>query len=225
MRAFFLFAVLLAGTVSAERIYGDIYEWENLSKVSGVVVRVYANGSLLRQEVVSSPYALTLPAGSYRIEMSWRRAGEELSAEENITLQPGTELRLDFLLLPAIEEIVGVAKEPTLLEEGFAPPSMPAQLQPDIIPCVAGALVVLALILALIYLFRARGRPSAKELEFNDKLRLLALIQERGAVRQSELVAMTGWSRAKVSMLLGELERERSITRQKTGREKIVRAV
>lgn len=219
-------AVLLAGVASGERIHGDIYEWENLSKVSGAVARVYANGSLLHQEVVSSPYSLTLPPGAYRVEVSWRtKGGEELSAEENVTLPAGADVRLDLLLLPRLEEIVGGAEEPRLLEEGFAPPSAPAQTQPDIIPFVAGALIALALILALIYFFRARGRPSRKEIEFNDKLRVLAFIQEKGAVRQSELAAKTGWSRAKVSMLLAELEREKRIAREKIGREKIVRAV
>jgi len=226
MRALFLLAlVALSATPLGERIYGDIYEWENLTKVQGAVVRIYANSSMLLQEVVSSPYSIALSPGAYRIEVSWRsRGGEELSAEENFTLPEGAEVRMDLLLLPGVEEIIGEVGEPRLLEEGFAPPSVPAP-PPDITPFIIGALAVLVAILVLIYLFRRRGKPSRMEVEFNDKLKLLALAQEAGAVKQSELVARTGWSRAKVSMLLGELERERRITREKIGREKIVRVV
>lgn len=77
---------------------------------------------------------------------------------------------------------------------------------------VAGFLLVL---LALgYYFFRRRGKPEEIE---DDKKKVLDLIRKKEGIIQKEIVDITGFSKAKVSMIISSLEKDGLIRKERLG--------
>jgi len=68
----------------------------------------------------------------------------------------------------------------------------------------------------------ARARPPKPE--YDDVEKVMGMIMKQRQISQGDIIRVTNFSSAKVSLILKELERKKKIVREKIGRMKIIRA-
>lgn len=232
----------LACLAPAATVEGTVYDFPTLEPVEGVV----EVNSTPRQTVVArnGTYSLELPLGYYLLTAKvFRREGDRLvlsaQTEENLMLSQEGRFRVDLILSPLLEE-VPLFQLPDFPDENVTeggeqlePPSEPPW------PLLIGG--GLAALLALAYLLaRARGpkapqpplqppsleapRPMAAREPTADERRVIeALAQNDGRLGQKELRKLLGWSEAKASLVVSELEDLGRVRRIRKGRGNIVR--
>lgn len=65
--------------------------------------------------------------------------------------------------------------------------------------------------------------PATTDRSVSNEEHVLALLQAHdGRMRQTAIVEATGWSKAKVSLLLAELDEEGQVTKIRVGRENLI---
>ncbi len=204
-----LLIALLASLCSAAFVHGSIYS-DNLQKINSTVIRV--DGPFSYQLVTDKAnYSIYLPEGNYRISASvYDQSGNTaLYSEEDVKVG-GEDQTMDLVLRPAWPMGYTVA-----------------------------LLVIFIIIIACAFLWTGRQRQSgtprprqeapasrkAVEPDEDAKAVLRALDGFEGRSTQKELKEALGFSDAKLSLILSELESLGSIKKFKRGRGNIIKKV
>jgi uncharacterized membrane protein len=219
MRVGILAAIILlafSATVSAAEIYGKVYRWDTLDVLNNAVVEI-KDGSIQRMISENGEYSFNVTPGNYTIVAY---AGE-LYAVENVTVDGS--MRFDLILFPSLEEIEELPDFATIeQDEGF--------------PYYIIAILASGLVLAVLFLIkRSEKRPSpepvfesqevliAEESLPEDLAEVVELIRrEGGRITQKELRKKLGYSEAKMSLIIADLERRGIVEKVKKGRGNII---
>ncbi len=223
MRLLILTLLLLVFPVSGAIIHGTVYSWENLRPLHKAIVTI---NTTPEQRVVTEngTYSFVVPPGRYVIKAYYYSNGElELYDEENITVKGNGTYVLDLILFPTLnvsEEIPNVQ-----LNLGSKSSTFPISLL-----IFAPAIFLIAVFL----IFRLRGRRSdtpskgieeiSREEELPEDLKEIVEIlrKEGGRMTQKELRKRLGYSEAKVSLMIADLERRGIVEKVKKGRGNVI---
>ncbi|RLI86207.1 MAG: hypothetical protein DRO98_05730 [Archaeoglobales archaeon] len=223
--------VLLLVPAEAANLHGVIYNWENLEPLPKAVIIINTTPEQ-RFVTEDGTYSFNLSPGSYTIKAFYYREGKlELYAEENITITSNGDYVHDIILFPPLE--FGV-EEPNVEfpsvegENGF-----PTALAVGFI----AAFSIIALVIIKIRSKRAAtaGREEIEEMQTGESVKIVEkelpedlrevveiLKKEGGRMTQKELRKRLGYSEAKVSLLIADLERRGIIEKVKKGRGNII---
>ena len=214
-----LLLVLSITAVSAAEIYGKVYRWDTLDVLNNAVVEI-KDGSIQRMVSENGEYSFNVTPGNYTIVAY---AGEYY-ASENVTVEGS--MRFDLILFPKLEEIEELPDFPTVEEqnEGF--------------PYYAVAIFVSGLVLAVLFFIKKRSEEQplhepasdshevayAEEYDLPEDLaEVVELIRkEGGRITQKELRKKLGYSEAKMSLIIADLERRGIVEKVKKGRGNII---
>ncbi len=205
-------------------LYGTVYDI-SLDKVPFSIVSVYdMNGTIVTRTLADSNanYSILLPNGTYRIIVY--KPGLDMISNETITVFSGTQ-RYDIILVPILSyenisgmDLPGIGELPNNPESLMITKTR-EQNQFKYANLVVGFFAAL-LLFGLYKVFKIMKKGRVKE---EDQMKILDLITGNGGkMYQKELVKKTGWSEAKVSLVLKELKKKGKIKKRKIGREKIV---
>ena len=193
----FLAFMLLISPVFPAFVYGDIYG-DSLEKINKTVVRV--DGSFSYQLVTEkSNYSIFLPGGKYTISASRfdDNGNLQLYAQEQVNV--GSEdQRIDLVLKKPNNDVI-----------------------------LYGGIIVLLVLLFFLYKnsrpIKEVKKPSKYKLDEDAKQVLSSLDSFEGRATQKEIRKMLGFSDAKLSLILTELENLGYIKKFKRGRANIVK--
>lgn len=217
MKKALLFTLLLLAisTASAVEIYGKVYRWDTLDVLNDAVVEI-KDGSVQRMVAENGEYSFNVTPGNYTIVA---RAGE-YHAVENVTVEG--DMRFDLILFPELEDIEEI-------------PDFPAVEQREEFPYYIVAIFVSGLILAALALIKIRSEkqpePVLESQEISpvdydlpeDLAEVVELIRrEGGRITQKELRKKLGYSEAKMSLIIADLERRGIVEKVKKGRGNII---
>lgn len=198
--------ILVLSTACADTIYGKVYRWDTLEPVKAVVS--IKNGLEQRTVAEDGSYAFEVEPGNYTIVA---RSGN-LVAVENVTVKG--KVLFDLILFPEIE-IIEPPEMPEVAETGGEDYS----------------LIAIAISLAGIIFIYALKRKYLKKSEIAETIEVLpedlrAVLElikaEGGRITQKELRKRLGYSEAKISLILADLERRGLIEKVKKGRGNII---
>ncbi len=202
--SFMMVFLLLVSLITATFIYGDIYRFDTLEKVNGSVIKI--DGAFSYQLVSKkSNYSLDLPIGEYRIFAVYTDiTGNDFYVNESVKLGDVTQ-QIDLVLKPD-------AKDDNALY------------------LIATTIAVLV---AVIIFLKFKRRPASEskiipelkpyELDEDGKKVIQAIGSFEGRTTQKELKDNLGFSDAKLSLILSELEQFGKIQKFKRGRGNIIR--
>ena len=193
-----LVLILLIPICDAAVIYGKLYRWDTLDTISGAVVTI-KDGSVQRMVAKNGSYSFEVAPGNYTIIAEWK----DLVAVENVSVTGVS--RYDLILFPKLE--VSEPPEVPIIEEE-EPPYYVA------VAAIAGAVVA-----ALYYIKR---RETKEELPEDLKEVLEVIKRSGGRITQKELRKKLGYSEAKMSLVIADLERRGLIEKIKKGRGNII---
>jgi len=239
IRRLLLLLILISSIIQiadAATIHGTVYSWETLEPLPKAIIII---NTTPEQRIVSEDgtYSITLPPGSYVLKAFYYKQGElKLYAEENITIHEEGDYILDIILFPPLPELSNVEEVeeiefPTLEEpkdNGF-----PTQ--------IAIAITAIVVIIGAGFFLKKQkeGKPveqpereyaqvdrevPADIGELPDDLReiLEILKSEGGRITQKELRRRLGYSEAKMSLIIADLERRGLVEKIKKGRGNII---
>ena len=227
MRLLLLVALLmLVYPVSGAIIYGTVYSWDNLEPLPKAIVTI---NTTPEQRVVAEngTYSFVVPPGNYVIKAYYYSHGElELYDEENITVKGNGTYVLDLILFPPLANI---SEEIPKIQV-----SLDSEEQPSPFPIALVVLLAVACVAVFWYAKRIKkGRKedeekaiteSKTEEELPEDLRRAVEIikKEGGRITQKELRKRLGYSEAKVSLIIADLERRGIVEKVKKGRGNII---
>ncbi|MBI4361731.1 MAG: hypothetical protein HY558_01005 [Euryarchaeota archaeon] len=223
-----LLLLLLAPPALGVRLEGRAYDYSNLDPIDWAIIEVYQNTTLQQRKVAEKgTYSFNLTPGSYRIVARLLRgATVELQTEENLTLRE--DRTHDLILLPLLD-----------IEEGLLPPNLsietlgetrapPASRRPSTLPPLILAAAIAAALGALLGWRWWRRRPSPAPAPPpsglpEDLQAALRILQEAGGrMNQKDLRRRLGYSEAKVSLLVADMEERKLLRKVKRGRGNIL---
>ncbi|AAB90250.1 DUF7343 domain-containing protein [Archaeoglobus fulgidus] len=205
--------ILTISTTSAVEIYGKVYRWDTLDVLSGAVVEV-RDGSVQRMVAENGEYSFNVTPGNYTIIA---RSGEYY-AIENVTVS--SDMRFDLILFPSLEEVEEI-------------PDFPVVDQQEEFPYYIVAILVSGFVLAALFIVKIRSEKQPELLEQEvtpeeydlpeDLAEVVELIKrEGGRITQKELRKKLGYSEAKMSLIIADLERRGIVEKVKKGRGNII---
>ena len=217
-----LFIFLIATvSVGGVEIYGKIYRWDTLDLVKDVIVEV-KDGSVQRLVSDDGSYSFNLSPGNYTITA---KKGDYI-AVENLTIRNTT--RFDLILFPNLESIEDLPDFPEITDEE----AEQGQLYYLPVAAIAGVVVVVLYILKRREKERERGREMDESLQAvepipddlpEDLVEVLEIIRRVGGrITQKELRKKLGYSEAKMSLIIADLERRGLVEKVKRGRGNII---
>ncbi len=214
MRVLLLLLLSMPLTYAAQ-IYGNLYNWETLEPLSGVVVEI---NTTPEQVLVSrdGSYSFSVPGGSYLLKARYYENNLlKLETEEELEVPQNGSYRIDLILFPTLEEeLLFDDIDVSILEEGKQSNSYLFML--------IAVFIILAIFAGYLYLKRRRKEEEPEPLP-EDLVQVLEIIRkEGGRVKQSELRKRLGCSEAKLSLMLTDLEHRGKIKKIKKGRGNIV---
>ncbi len=170
-------------------------------------------------------YSFVVPPGTYVIRAYYYSHGElELYDEENVTVKGNGTYVLDLILFPYLSNISEeIPKIQVSLGRGERNSQFPVVL--------VAFLVVLASVFGVWYFGKGRLRKreeviaeSKDEEEMPEDLRRAVEIikKEGGRITQKELRKRLGYSEAKVSLIIADLERRGIVEKVRKGRGNII---
>ncbi len=220
---------LFLASANAAIIYGKVYSWETLEPVKGAIVEI--NTTPAQKKVAENgSYVFEVPPGHYKLEAYYVSGGSELYDEENITVVEEGRYVIDLVLFPRLEypQIKDINKVNfSVDEEGGS----------DFHVYALSLLAVFSVfvLILLVWRIRSRGKGMKDErtvIEFkDDKIADLPedlkevfeiLVREGGRISQRELRKKLGYSEAKISLMVADLERRGVIEKVKKGRGNII---
>jgi len=201
---------------SAVEIYGKIYRWDTLDVVNNVVVEI-RDGSVQRMVSENGEYRFNVTPGNYTIIA---QAGEYY-AVENITVESG--MRFDLILFPKLEDVEEIPDFPVVEE------------QEEEFPYYIIAIFASGLVLVVLFIIKIRSgkqppvveedweiKPTEHDLP-EDLAEVVEIIaKEGGRITQKELRKRLGYSEAKMSLIIADLERRGIVEKVKKGRGNIL---
>ncbi len=147
-------------------------------------------------------YRFEVPAGNYTLAAYWH----DLRAEENVTVEGN--IRYDLILFPELE----VPELPPAPEESEEPPYYIATI------AASGAVI------ALLYYLKRKSESGGEVEELPEDLKevLEVIKQEGGRITQRDLRRKLGYSEAKMSLIIADLERRGLVEKVKKGRGNVI---
>ncbi len=206
-------------------LQGYVYDI-SLEKIPYAVVSVYSiDGELLSRQLADDTayYDMPIPKGKYFVVAY--KPGTNLYSNETVDII-SSDQRYDILLSPKLDyeklpkmDLPGIGELPETNDISLITNGSEKQKIPDLWWIVI--LSVFVFILGAVILLKIRRKHGS--VKHTDEEYLLSIIEENnGSIKQKELVKITGWSEAKVSLVLKELKRKGKVKKKKVGREKIV---
>ncbi len=205
--AIFALILLMISPASSAVIYGDVYSWE-LKKVKAVVE---INTTPIQRIVAENgSYEFNVPIGTYEITAY----SDGLFCKEIVVVKEEGTYRLDLILFPNLNQKINWTEPNFSIETENTNPAL------ILIPI----LVAIAPIFYFLWLRRKRKRfEEDKESLPEDLALLLSTLKSLGGrASQKELREKIGWSEAKLSLALTDLERRGLIEKYKKGRGNII---
>jgi uncharacterized membrane protein len=191
--------LLLPIPVLADTIYETVYHWYTLEPTEAVVT--IKNGVEQRMVTLNGSYSFEVKPGKYTIIAK----SKNLIAVENVTVEGNT--RFDLILFPELEIPEEVPEIPKMPEEKdysyFA-----------IFVCLAGIMAIAVL----------KKRKKKKEEIFPEDLKAVVEVIKAngGRITQKELRKRLGYSEAKMSLIIADLERRGIVEKVRKGRGNII---
>lgn len=222
---------LLSLSTCAVTVSGIAYDWLTIEPLPNVIIKVFANESLVLQRVSGSAgeYSFNLSAGTYVIEAIYLQNGTVYYySKENFS--PGLSQQnvfFDLILFPPTEDLFpDFEEEIPELEEDIIDPALFPQEDNTLLYL----LIVLAVlsVSALAYAVWKRPEPRSQIVSdtkvISDELYdVVELIKGKGGrIAQRELRRELNYSAAKMSQTINELETKDIIKRIKKGRGNII---
>jgi len=204
-----LILLILILPVNGAVIKGNIYSWE-LNKI-GAIVEI---NTTPKQRIVAlnGSYMFEIPSGTYEIK-AYSIDGN-LFCNETVNVTRNGTYTIDLILFPRLEE-----SKLNITELDFA-----FERESGIDQTIIYVVIAICSFSALITytLFRIFRRKRIDILS-NDLKIVLELIKSAGGrITQKELREKLGWSEAKLSLVLSDLERRGLIEKYKKGRGNII---
>lgn len=216
MKKIFLLILILTSitNASAVEIYGKVYRWDILDVVDNVVVKI-KDDTVQRMVSENGEYRFNVTPGNYTIIAY---AGEYY-AIENVTVE--SSMRFDLILFPKLEDVEEIPDFPVVEEEE------------EEFPYYIIAISASGFVLAVLFIIKIRsGKQTSavereiKPTEYNlpeDLAEVVDLIaKEGGRITQKELRKRLGYSEAKMSLIIADLERRGIVEKVKKGRGNII---
>jgi|Deesub1362A_J573_1020465.scaffolds.fasta_scaffold00067_93 uncharacterized membrane protein len=215
MRFVLIVLLLLIFPADAAVIQGKVYSWETLDILKNAVVEINTTPPQ-RYVAADGSYSFTVTPGIYSIKAYYMKNGKiQLEAEEIVSIDTEGEFVLDLILFPPLPQIeTPVEPEFYLVDEG-------TNYFMYAIPFILALIVV-----AVVYLYKRRtvqfegeeAEPLPEEL--NEVLEEIKKVG--GRITQKELRKRLGYSEAKMSLIIADLERRGIIEKVKKGRGNII---
>ena len=214
-----VFTILFLITpVNSAIIRGKVYSWE----LKPIVAVIEINTTPLQRVVAENgSYSFDVPIGVYEIRAYSYADGFELYCNETVVVKDNGIYTIDLILFPKLETTLDEDMDNITFEIG----------EEQRMPSTVLANVVLAVFGAGVGFYVYRRKLKAKEVkkvevktELPDDLKqILDLLRSLGGrATQKELREKLGWSEAKLSLALADLERKGLIEKYKKGRGNII---
>ena len=189
--------------VNAAVIYGKLYRWDTLDLLKNVVVTI-KDHTIQRMISKNGSYMFDVQPGRYTIIAEHG----DLYAVENVTVTNG-ENRFDIILFPRLN--FSEPPQMPVIEEKKSEP-----------PYYLVAILICLAILGVLYYAKKRENKIEEELP-PDLLEVVEILKkEGGRITQKELRKKLGYSEAKMSLIIADLERRGIIEKVKKGRGNII---
>jgi uncharacterized membrane protein len=210
-------------SVQAATIHGTIYSWETLEPLPKSIVTI---NTTPEQRFISDDgsYFLSLSPGSYVLKAFYYKQGTlYLYTEENITIDREGDYILDLILFPPLSEL-------SKLEE-FEDIEFPLLEERKDYSLIFIMLAILVIV-AAVYMGRRYRRyrhykrekyePTSNALPDDLKEVVDILRKEGGRITQKDLRKKLGYSEAKMSLIIADLERRGLVEKIKKGRGNLI---
>jgi uncharacterized membrane protein len=234
---FLCLITFLSPIIYSAFLTGTIYD-EGINPVKGATVSLERGQTLYSQMITnqSGEYLFSLPSGEYQIIASMKKGNQTLQTSAILNLSESDNIRIDLILMQElgikIPEIVTIEEEKPFVS--------PAE-EPSINWVTIGFvffLIIVAIVL-IYFVWKRQAEGIKKEIEeikkkreepplgrfLTDEEKIYQLVQRMKEVPQKHIVIETGFSKAKVTLILKKLEKMGKIKRTSTGREKIIKPV
>lgn len=201
-------------SVEGAEVHGKIYRWDTLDLVKDVVVEI-KDGSIQRMVSNDGSYSFNVTPGNYTIIAKT----DGFIAVENITVKDS--VRFDLILFPKLEVIEDVPDFPYISDEEQ--------------PYHIWVAILSGIVILILYYVKRRESKREEDLPPNlltsdiiedlpeDLVEVLEIIRrEGGRITQKELRRKLGYSEAKMSLIIADLERRGMIEKVKKGRGNII---
>jgi uncharacterized membrane protein len=217
MRFLLLAMLLLVIPADAAIIQGKVYSWETLDILKNAVVEINTTPPQ-RYVAADGSYSFTVPPGVYSIKAYYMKNGRiQLETEEIVSIDTEGEFVLDLILFPPLPQIeTPVEPEFYLVDEG---PNYYLYAVP---------LILALIVIAAAYFYRRKIKTGIVQPETEEPLpeELNEVLEEikkvGGRITQKELRKRLGYSEAKMSLIIADLERRGVIEKVKKGRGNII---
>uniref|UniRef100_A0A7C3MDP6 Winged helix-turn-helix transcriptional regulator n=2 Tax=Archaeoglobus fulgidus TaxID=2234 RepID=A0A7C3MDP6_ARCFL len=214
MRKILLLTIILISitNASAVEIYGKVYRWDTLDVLEDAVVEI-KDGSVQRMVSENGEYSFNVTPGNYTIIAY----SGEYYAVENVTVK--SSMRFDLILFPKLEDTDEIPDFPVFEEKT------------ESFPYYIIAILVSGLVLVVLFIIKIRSEKQVTELEtaledyeLPEDLAVVVdlIIKEGGRITQKELRKKLGYSEAKMSLIIADLERRGIVEKVKKGRGNII---
>ncbi len=212
--------------VNSATLHGTIYSWKSFEPLKNCIVTL--NSTPIQKIVaVNGSYSFTVSPGKYKIEVICYNY-PNLYATELVEINKNGTFRLDILAQPSLEELnVSVPEINFSIDEGVKEkpnqkPEMSGWDLPYIL--IPSLLILIAGIASLMYILKKREKSEiTEEILPEDLNEIIEIIRkEGGRITQKELRKRTGYSDAKISLMIADLEKRGIVEKVKKGRGNII---
>ncbi|MBE8539060.1 DUF7343 domain-containing protein [Geoglobus acetivorans] len=214
--------LLIASTASGAKIQGTVFSWETFEPLKNVIITI---NTTPQQRIVSEDgsYMFEVPPGVYSIEV-YHYNDLTLYANETVVVEQNGTYRIDILAYPLVEELDRNMSEELNLEFNVEDGKTPSNTR----YYWTGVALLLALLFTGAYMLRKRRSEEVYEIVSHETLpedlsEIVEIIRQAGGrITQKELRQKTGYSDAKISLMLADLERRGVVEKVKKGRGNII---
>ncbi|WP_456327416.1 helix-turn-helix transcriptional regulator [Archaeoglobus sp.] len=209
--AIILAIIVLLTPVKSAVIKGNVYSWE-LEKIKAVVE---INTTPIQRVVAENgSYEFNVPLGVYEI----RAYSDGLECNETVVIKKDGVYVIDLILFPNIDELYD---EYNFTELNFSLTT--EKSESNFFPLLLTLLsIVVVLGVTTTYIVR-RKKTKREESLPEDLATILEILKKMGGrATQKELREKLGWSEAKLSLALTDLERRGKIEKYRKGRGNII---
>ena len=229
MRLLLIVLLLLLCPASGAIIHGTVYAWDTLKPLPKAIVTI---NTTPEQRIVTEngSYSFIVPPGTYVIKAYYYSHGElELYDEETIKVKGNGSYVLDLILFPNLN-----------YNESLPNVQLNLSSESSALPTSLLIFVPAIFLIAVFLIVRKRSRESkesksmenestaerAKETmeELPEDLKEVVEIirKEGGRITQKELRKRLGYSEAKVSLMIADLERRGIVEKVRRGRGNVI---
>lgn len=218
-----LLTLLMIG-IGFSQLYGDIYEGDKLTRLDNVLIKISGTNSM--QFLTNKTYSINLSEGNYTIRATHFREGKiDYITEDQVSFD-GSSKKFDIVLIPnELFELTPKQNNTTNQTSEIPREDLGIKIENLIIAGV-GSLILVAIFL---FAYGRRKKPSdapkteLPPLKHEEKEVLRIIGENNGKMYQKELREILNYSEAKMSILIGELEKRGEISREKIGRDKLLK--